>query len=57
MAKNNKVKVESRISTLSTLAIRERVKDQTITIEHIDTELMTDDPLTKDMQPSNLRIM
>ena len=33
------------------LAIRERVKDKKVVIEHISTELMIADPLTKDMPP------
>ena len=37
------------------LAIRERVKDKIVVIEHISIELMIDDPLTKGMPLSKFK--
>ena len=46
------MEVEVSISTLSTQPLdRERVKDKKVIIEHISTELMIADPLTKGMPP------
>jgi len=55
MAKNNKSGSRSKHIDIKYLAIRERVKDQTIVIEHISTELMIVDPLTKGMPPSKFK--
>ena len=55
MAKNNKSGSRSKHIDIKYLAIRERVKDQTIVIEHISTELMIADPLTKGMPPSKFK--
>ena len=52
LAKNNKSGSRSKHIDIKYLAIRERVKDNKVTIEHISTELMIADPLTKGMPPS-----
>ncbi|WJZ97087.1 hypothetical protein VitviT2T_015721 [Vitis vinifera] len=51
MAKNNKSGSRSKHIDIKYLAIRERVKEKKVVIEHISTELMIADPLTKGMQP------
>ena len=51
MAKNNKSGSRSKHINIKYLAIRERVKEMKVVIEHISTELMIDDPLTKGMPP------
>ena len=51
MAKNNKSGSRSKHIDIKYLAIRERVKDKKMVIEHISTELMIVDPLTKGMPP------
>ena len=51
MAKNNKSGSRSKHIDIKYLAIRERVRDKKVVIEHISTELMIDDPLTKGMPP------
>ena len=51
MAKNNKSGSRSKHIDIKYLAIRERVKDKKVVIEHISTELMIADPLTKGMPP------
>ena len=50
-AKNNKSGSRSKHIDIKYLAIRERVKDNKIVIEHISIELMIADPLTKGMPP------
>ena len=50
-AKNNKSGSRSKYIDIKYLAIRERVKDNKVVIEHISTELMIADPLTKGMPP------
>ena len=56
MAKNNKS--ESRSKHINKyLVIRERVKDDKVVIQHISTNLMIVDPLTKGIHQRNLRIM
>ena len=50
-AKNNKSGSRSKHIDIKYLAIRERVKDNKVVIEHISTELMIADPLTKGMPP------
>ena len=52
LAKNNKSGSRSKHIDIKYLAIRERVKDNKVTIEHISTELMIADLLTKRMPPS-----
>ena len=49
MAKNNKSGSRSKHIDINYLAIRERVKEKKVVIEHISTELMIVDPLTKNM--------
>ncbi|RVW74232.1 Retrovirus-related Pol polyprotein from transposon TNT 1-94 [Vitis vinifera] len=51
MAKNNKSGSRSKHIDIKYLAIRERVKEKKVVIEHISTELMIADPLTKGMPP------
>ena len=51
MAKNNKSGSRSKHIDIKYLAIRERVKDKKIIIEHVSTKLMIVDPLTKGMPP------
>jgi len=51
MAKNNKSGSRSKHIDIKYLAIRERVKDKKVVIEHISTKLMIADPLTKGMPP------
>ena len=55
MAKNNKSGSRSKHIDIKYLAIRERVKDKKVVIEHISTELMIADPLTKGMPPKNVK--
>lgn len=55
MAKNNKSGSQSKHIDIKYLAIRERVKDKTVVVEHISTELMIADPLTKGMPPVKFR--
>ena len=51
MAKNNKSGSRSKHIDIKYLAIRERVKENKVVIEHVSTELMIADPLTKGMPP------
>ncbi|RVW28388.1 Retrovirus-related Pol polyprotein from transposon TNT 1-94 [Vitis vinifera] len=51
MAKNNKSGSRSKHIDIKYLAIRERVKEKKVIIEHISTELMITDLLTKGMPP------
>ncbi|RVX07413.1 Retrovirus-related Pol polyprotein from transposon TNT 1-94 [Vitis vinifera] len=51
MAKNNKSGSRSKHIDIKYLAIRECVKEKKVVIEHISTELMIVDPLTKGMPP------
>nr|CAN65784.1 hypothetical protein VITISV_026900 [Vitis vinifera] len=46
---NNKSGSQSKHINIKYLAIRERVKEKKMVIEHISTELMIVDPLTKGM--------
>ena len=55
MAKNNKSGSRSKHIDIKYLAIRERVKEKKVVFEHISTELMIVDPLTKDMPPKNFK--
>ena len=49
MAKNNKSGSRSKYIDIKYLAIREKIKDQKMVIEHISIKLMIADPLTKGM--------
>ena len=49
MAKNNKSGSRSKHIDIKYLAIRERVKEEKLVIEHINIESMLTDPLTKGM--------
>ena len=51
MAKNNKSGSQSKHIDIKYLAIREHVKEDKVVIEHISTESMIVDPLTKGMLP------
>ncbi|XP_031127690.1 secreted RxLR effector protein 161-like [Ipomoea triloba] len=51
LAKNNKSGSRSKHINIKFLAIRERVKNKVVIIEHIRTELMLAYPLTKGMPP------
>uniref|UniRef100_A0A2N9EQW2 Reverse transcriptase Ty1/copia-type domain-containing protein n=1 Tax=Fagus sylvatica TaxID=28930 RepID=A0A2N9EQW2_FAGSY len=51
MAKNNKSGSRSKHIDIKYLAIREHVKEKKVVIEHVSTELMIADPLTKGMPP------
>ncbi|RVW83700.1 Retrovirus-related Pol polyprotein from transposon TNT 1-94 [Vitis vinifera] len=51
MIKNNKSSSRNKHIDIKCLAIRERVKEKTVVIEHVSIELMIDDPLTKGMPP------
>ena len=55
MAKNNKSGSRSKHIDIKYLAIRERVKEKKVVIEHISTELMIADPLTKGMPPKGFK--
>jgi len=49
--KNKKSESRSKHIDIKYLAIRERVKDKKVVIEHISIKLMIVDPLTKNMPP------
>lgn len=51
MAKNNKSGSRNKHIDIKYLAIRERVKEKKVIIEHVSTELMIADLLTKGMPP------
>ena len=51
MAKNNKSGSRSKHINIKYLAIRERVTELKVVIEHISTKLIIADPLTKGMSP------
>ena len=51
MAKNNKSGSRNKHIDIKYLAIRERVKEKKVINEHVSTELMIADPLTKGMPP------
>ncbi|KAH9765063.1 Amine oxidase [Citrus sinensis] len=55
MAKNNKSKSRSKQIDIKYLAIRERVKEKKVVIEHVNTELMIADPLIKGMPPQKFK--
>ncbi|KAA8517879.1 hypothetical protein F0562_015332 [Nyssa sinensis] len=55
MAKNNKSGSRSKHIDIKYLAIKERVNKGKVVIEHVNTELMIADPLTKGMPPSKFK--
>ena len=55
MDKNNKSINRRKHIDINYLAIRERVKDETMVIEHVSTELIIIDPLTKGMSLSKFK--
>ncbi|XP_017438288.1 uncharacterized protein LOC108344344 [Vigna angularis] len=55
MAKNNKSGCRSKHIDIKYLAIRERVKEKKVVIEHISIEWMIVDPLTKGLPPKNFK--
>ena len=55
LVKNNKSGGRSKHIDIKYLAIRERVKDKAVVIEHASTELMITDPLTKSMPSSKFK--
>ena len=55
LAKNIKIGSRSKHIDIKYLVIRERVKDKTMVIEHVNTELMIVDPVTKGMPPSKFK--
>ena len=54
MAKNDKSRSRSKHIDIKYLVIKERVKEHKMTIEHISTELMVVDPLTKGKKISRI---
>ena len=55
LAKNNKSGNRIKHIDIKYLAIREHVKEKQVVIEHISTELMIVDPLTKGMPPMKFK--
>ena len=55
LVENNKSEIRSKHNDLKYLAIRERVNDKTMVIEHGSTKLMIVDPLTKSMPSSKFK--
>ena len=55
LAKNNKSSSRSKHIDIKYLAIKERVKENKVVIEHVSTELMIADPLTKGMPPKSFK--
>ena len=55
LAKNDKSGSRSKHIDIKYLAIRERVKEHKVVIEHVSTKLMVVDPLTKGMPIRNFR--
>ena len=55
LVKNNKSESRSKHIDIKYLAIRECVKDKALVIEHVSTELMIANPLTKGMSPSKFK--
>ena len=51
MGKNNKSSSHSKHIDIKYLVIRERVKEKKVVIEHVNTELMLANPLTKGLPP------
>ena len=55
MAKNNKSGSRSKHIDIKYLAVRERVKENKVVIQHISTELMIADPMTKGLPPHKFK--
>ncbi|KAK9681992.1 hypothetical protein RND81_10G042200 [Saponaria officinalis] len=55
MAKNNKSGSRSKHIDIKYLAVKERVQEKKVIIEHISIDLMIVDPLTKGMQIKNFK--
>ena len=55
LAKNYKRGSRSKHIDIKYLAIKERVKENKVVIEHVSTELMIADPLTKGMPPKQFK--
>ena len=55
MAKNNKSDSRSKHIDIKYLAIRTRVKDKKVVIEHVSTKVMLVDHLTKGMPPQKFK--
>ena len=55
MAKNNKSGNWNKHIDIKYLAIRERIRDKKVVIEHVITELILADPFTKGMAPFNFK--
>ncbi|XP_074293327.1 secreted RxLR effector protein 161-like [Silene latifolia] len=55
MAKNNRSGSRSKHIDIKYLAIKERVQEKKVIIEHISTESMIADPLTKGMPPKGFK--
>ena len=55
LAKNDKSQSRSKHIDIKYLAIRERVKEKKVVLEHVSIELMIADHLTKGMPPKKLR--
>ena len=55
MARNDKSESGSKHIDIKYLAIRERMKDKKVVIEHVITEVMLADPLTKGMSPQKFK--
>ena len=55
LVKNNKSRSRSKHIDIKYLAIRKHVKDKTMVIEHVSTELMIVDPLTKGISSSKFK--
>jgi len=55
IAKNNKSEIRNKHIDIKYLAIKECVKEKKVVFQHINTELMIVDPLTKDMSSKNLK--
>ena len=51
MAKNNKSGSRNKHIDIKYLAIREHVKEKKVVLEHVSTEMMITDSLTKGMPP------
>ena len=51
LAKNNKSGSRSKHIDIKYLALKERVKENKVVVQHISTDLMIADPLTKGMPP------
>ena len=50
-SKNNKSGSRSKHINIKYFAVRERVQEKVVTIEHINTEMMIADPMTKGLSP------